>query len=747
MRRSSAPSQRSKESLNRTALQPIKVKYSEVNPVPSTSNTNQSKRIFNILWNKLSSKKHKTWEADGFLEVRSNNVATARQANGLFIGSSQINPDKLFSGSRIVFGGKEIEIQEEVSSSSYDKKEVNTCNQVSLTPENKGIEQPAAKSSFNGFKRPSVTLYTKQAEEPGSKKTRVHLQICKPFQKPLKEPEATQTLRPHQLEGVEFIKSCIMGTKNPNHFGAILADEMGLGKTLQCLTVCKSLLKPTRILQKILIVTPSSLTSNWNNEINRWLKSDRLFAYVVEGKAKIKDYSSQFHVPFVIVSYEMLLSNLEDFKEVKFDLLILDEGHRLKNKSSKLVQGLQDLQISKRILLTGTPIQNNLQEFYSIVDFVNPGILGIYSEFKKTYENPISASYCPSADESVLEEGRLKSEELNQLTKNFILRRTQEINKEFLPKKHEFVVFVEASDLQQMVLKTTVELWAKYKDDLLRDLTPLQVIGILSKICNHPSLITKTTKENILTRNLAKNLPKWDEMGPFDSGKLEFVYNFLHNVKSSNQKVVLVSNFTKTLDMLQGLCEHLEIATLRLDGTVPSGDRNTIVKKFSSKEFPVFLLSSKAGGVGLNLSAASNLILFDSDWNPAVDIQAMSRIWRDGQKGDVKLYRLITCGTIEEKIFQRQLKKLSFGTVINEEQGLDVKFSKKDLEELFVVDSRNFSVCTTHEAMGCCVDGEVPDASQEWKHYKKPFDEKFLEDAGINAENVLFVFSKNDFLE
>lgn len=741
MRRSSAPSQRSKESLNRKPLHQVKAKDSEVrSPVPSITSQPNGKRKFNILWNKLSTKKHKTWEGDGFLEVRSNNVATARGASGLFIGSSQINPDKLYSGSRIVFGGKEIEIQEEVGTSSYDTKEI----QTSFTTENKGIQQPSAKQSF---KRPSVTLNIKQANEPAPKKIRVLPQISKPFQKPLKEPETTQTLRPHQLEGVEFIKSCIMGTKNPDHFGAILADEMGLGKTLQCLTVCKSLLKPVRILQKILIVTPSSLTSNWNNEINRWLKADRLFAFVVEGKAKIKDYSSQIHIPFVIVSYEMLLSNLEDFKEVKFDLLILDEGHRLKNKSSKLVQGLLELQISKKILLTGTPIQNNLQEFFSIVDFVNPGILGSYSEFKKTFENAITASYCPSADERVLEEGRMKSEELNQFTKNFIIRRTQEINKEYLPKKHEFVVFVEASGLQQIILKATVDLWAKYKDDLLRDITPLQVIGILSKICNHPSLITKTTKENILTRNLAKNLPKWDEMGPFDSGKLEFVHHFLDSLKSSNQKVVLVSNYTKTLDMLQGLCEHLGITTLRLDGTVPSGDRNSIVKKFSSKEFPVFLLSSKAGGVGLNLSAASNLILFDSDWNPAVDSQAMSRIWRDGQKEDVKLYRLITCGTIEEKIFQRQLKKLSFGTVINEEQGLDVKFSKKDLEELFVVDSRNFSVCTTHEAMGCCIDGELPDANQEWKHYKKPFDEKFLEDSGIYEENVLFVFSKNDFLQ
>lgn len=732
MRRSSAPSQKSKAPLNRKPLQQFKVKdENKAKAVLSPTNPPKDKRLFNILWNKVTSKKHKTWEFDGFLEVRSNNVATARAANGLFIGSTQLHPDKLFSGSQIVFGGKQIEIQEEVSSVSYDKKETETLKES---------------------KKPSTTHQKTEVEEPPPKKMKTHpvpkgqSSTSKPFQKPLKEVE-TAALRPHQLEGVEFIKSCIMGTKNPDHFGAILTDEMGLGKTLQCLTVCKSLLKPVRIIQKILIVTPSSLTSNWNNEINKWL--DRLFAYIVEGKNKIKDYTSQLHIPFVIVSYEMLLSNLEDFKLVPFDLLILDEGHRLKNKASKLVQGLMELQIPKKILLTGTPIQNNLQEFYSLVDFVNPGILGSYSEFKKTFENPISASCCPSADESVIEEGRSKSEELNQLTKNFILRRTQEINKEFLPKKHEFVVFVQASELQQKILKTTVDLWAKYKDDFLRDLTPLQVIGILSKICNHPSLITRTTKENILTRNLAKNLPKWDEMGPFDSGKLEFVHHFLTNLRSSCQKVVIVSNFTKTLDMIQGLCEHLEVTTLRLDGTVPSGDRNSIVKKFGSAEFPVFLLSSKAGGVGLNLSQASNLILFDSDWNPAVDSQAMSRIWRDGQKDDVRLYRLITCGTIEEKIFQRQLKKLSFGTVIKEDQEFDVKFSKDDLEDLFVIDSRNFSVCGTHEAMGCCVDGErgVTDENQDWKHYKKPFNERFLAEAGIIGENVLFVFSKNDFLQ
>lgn len=199
-------------------------------------------------------------------------------------------------------------------------------------------------------------------------------------------------------------------------------------------------------------------------------------------------------------------------------------------------------------------------------------------------------------------------------------------------------------------------------------------------------------------------------MGPFDSAKLELVQNFLQEtILECKERVVLVSNHTKSLDMLADLCSHCNYSYLRLDGSTATSDRNTFVEKFNQpkSEFSVFLLSAKAGGVGLNLSGASRLVLFDNDWNPAVDLQAMSRIWRDGQKRDVKIYRLITAGTIEEKIFQRQIAKTSLsGCVMDQRNKLDtMKLSDEELKDLFTV-QEDFSECSTHSSLNCDCDGK-----------------------------------------
>ena len=326
-------------------------------------------------------------------------------------------------------------------------------------------------------------------------------------------------------------------------------------------------------------------------------------------------------------------------------MIVCDEGHRLKNNNIKAAQLITKFDCKRRILLTGTPIQNDLQEFYSLINFVNPGMFGTYQEYKTKYETPIVQSQEPMVLPCYRELGETRAKELNEITNLFILRRTQEIINKYLPSKQELAIFCKPSELQQYMIEKVLEFY-ETQQNVSGEANPLQIINILKKICNHPSLIQNENASSDLVKYLVQFLPSWKEMGPFDSTKLSLVENLLAELIKKNEKIILVSYFTKTLDMLMGMCGHYNYKYCRLDGTTTSSDRSKIVDSFNNPESDtfVFLLSAKAGGVGLNLIGASRLVLYDNDWNPAADLQAMSRIWRDGQQKDVYIYRLITAG-------------------------------------------------------------------------------------------------------
>lgn len=288
-----------------------------------------------------------------------------------------------------------------------------------------------------------------------------------------------QVLRPHQKQGVIFLYKNILGFYNKqlddddieatNYMGAILADEMGLGKTLQCITLIWTLLKQgpyggTPVINKVLIVAPSSLLKNWQNEFQKWLVQKHRFinTLVIDSKDKIQEYiRCQNSTPVVIISYEMLVRHFADIeKATNFDLMVCDEGHRLKNDSNKVTMMLASLTgCTRRILLTGTPIQNDLQEYYALMNFVNPGCLGSYSDYRGYFEQPIIESQQVEAKDDVKELGEQRANELNSKTQNFMLRRTQEINQQYLPVKHEVVVFCHMTDLQKRLYEATTSHW------------------------------------------------------------------------------------------------------------------------------------------------------------------------------------------------------------------------------------------------------------------------------------------------
>lgn len=356
-------------------------------------------------------------------------------------------------------------------------------------------------------------------------------------------------------------------------------------------------------------------------------------------------------------------------------------------------------------LFTGTPIQNDLREFYSLINFVTPGILGEYTAYKRKFETPILQSQQPNASKMARELGTSRSEELSDITKLFVLRRTQEINNKYLKGKREYVVFCRPSELQQELLVETLKYYQNNTSSHGQgSITPFHVITTLKKICNHPCLIRQSSSNNVLTDYLEKFLLPPDQMTIYDSGKLAIVRGLLDELIHRKEKIVLVSYYTKTLDLMQGMLDHFQFKYCRLDGSTQASGRMQLVERFNDKNNDtfVFLLSAKAGGVGLNLIGASRLVLFDNDWNPSSDLQAMSRIWRDGQKKVVHIYRLIINSSIEEKIFQRQISKTSLSSCVVDQRNQDSnpKLSDVELKDLFTIPN-NFDGCSTHDLLHC----------------------------------------------
>ncbi|OJD13534.1 hypothetical protein AJ78_06018 [Emergomyces pasteurianus Ep9510] len=529
------------------------------------------------------------------------------------------------------------------------------------------------------------------------------------------DPLLGKHLREHQREGVKFLYECVMGMRPFNGEGAILADEMGLGKTLQTIALIWTLLKQNPIyeaqpvIKKALIVCPVTLIDNWKKEFRKWLGNERIGVFVADAKrTRLTDFTMGKSYSVMIIGYERLRTVQEELsKGTGIDIVIADEGHRMRTVQNKSAQAIQSLNTSRRVILSGTPIQNDLTEFFAMVDFVNPGLLGTFKMFMKEFEGPIVKSRQPDALKKDIEKGKARSEELANLTSLFILRRTAEILSKYLPPKTEYVLFCNPTSSQKNiyrhVLKSPV-----FQCALGNSESALQLITILKKLCNSPSLLSPRNADEIsnstlgtLVANFPPNILR--HLSPASSGKIRVLDQLLHNIRhSTSEKVVLVSNYTSTLDLLATLLTSLSLPFLRLDGSTPASKRQGLVDDFnrsSPTSVFAFLLSAKAGGTGLNLIGASRLVLFDVDWNPATDMQAMARIHRDGQKRHCRIYRFLLKGALEEKIWQRQVTKIGLADSVMDQKSGVSQFSREELRDLFRLDEG--ATCQTHELLSC----------------------------------------------
>ncbi|GAB6025420.1 DNA repair and recombination protein rad54b, variant 2 [Chamberlinius hualienensis] len=731
-------------------------------PNLSVTDEEKTESYFKVVWCKRSTRKHKKWEGDAVLAVRQRSVVLKSLEGkeiGRAIGYKQSDLSNLEDGSELVVGGKEIKITEIISHEDYKS---GSC----FLSENGDVLQPTKQSNVKAirpFRNPSKDLSSsstgKMSSTPMYDPSRPGAfvlprpTLVRQYQNSeqnqtivdvVVDPSLSSKLREHQKDGIIFLYECLTQIRVFNGQGAILADEMGLGKTLQCIALLWTMLKQgpfggRSLVRRVLIITPSTLVKNWMKEFTLWLGKEKLRVCLASQTDKLEAYVKSQMEPVMITSYELAMRHHELLQRVKFDLMICDEGHRLKNSSTKTCQLLGSLPIKKRIALTGTPIQNDLQELFSLVDFINPGILGSAGCFKKVYEEPIVRSKQPDASKEEVNLGQARSQELGRLTGQFILRRTQDVIDKYLPSKTEYVVFCRPSELQSNLYNKILSsrLIKSCLAGLCKDSSfHLVCISCLKKLCNHPALLYQSAKD-------ASEAPEMFEDSPYDgllpifpeefkvsqtaeksySGKLLVLFSILREIQSltPKEKVVIVSNSTKTLDILERMCKLDKYSLFRLDGSTPLNNRQDLVDRFNASysDTFIFLLSSKAGGVGLNLVGASRLILFDIDWNPANDLQAMSRVWRDGQKKHVHIYRLLTTGSLEEKIFQRQITKQNLTTVLAKSSHKKMQFSLDELRDLFTFNTQ--SECATHDLMACdCYNDILPVVTSDDKQCNRP---------------------------
>lgn len=734
------------------------------NPTPSQSSSNDSSgNYYTVLWRKPTQKKNKTWDGDAVLAVVSGHATLTDSDTGKELGKGACNRP-LLPGSALSVGGKEVEIDSVIAKADYlsgrmflgkagavpaqESKRIEPAYKPLATKKSTPKSAPKRTESLGGNKDEPTPTYVPSANRKQQFKTPLlsntvvpqrNSSVPQPRHDPtvpnalvmkrptscpkgkqivdvVVDPVLSKQLRDHQREGVQFLYECVMGMRCEGE-GAIMADEMGLGKTLQTIALLWTLMKQNPIhesgpvVTKALIVCPAGLVDNWKREFRKWLGSERIGVFVADGKnRRITNFTMGKAYNVMIIGYEMLRTVVDELKKgVGVDIVIADEGHRLKTANNKAMLAIQSLNTERRIILSGTPLQNDLGEFYTAIDFVNPGLLGQRAAFKRTFETPILRSRQPDVSDSELEKGEARWKELVSLTSRFMIRRTADVLAKYLPPKTEHIVFCKPTKAQaeayRSILSSPIFTAAMGSTE-----TALQLITVLKKICNSPSLL-KSKKDNDDTpsemlQSILPLIPPSVLNSHASSTKLRLLDNLIHRLHTTtDEKIVIVSNYTMTLDMIERLLTSLSYTYLRLDGSVAASKRQALVEKFNKTDKTTsfaFLLSAKSGGVGLNLIGASRIVLFDIDWNPATDLQAMARIHRDGQKLPCKVYRFLVKGGLDEKIYQRQIMKMGLANAVVDNKASASSFSKDELRDLFRLDERDS--CQTHDLLGCTCD-------------------------------------------
>jgi SNF2 family DNA or RNA helicase len=456
-----------------------------------------------------------------------------------------------------------------------------------------------------------------------------------------------EILREYQLAGFGWLTRLAA-----NNLGGILADEMGLGKTVQTL----AFLRAHQGNGPALIVCPTSLVTNWENEARKF--TPELKTLVLEGADRAARFKSIAGADMVITSYALLRRDIDTLREFKFSTAVLDEAQHIKNPETQNAQAAYAIRATHRFVLTGTPMENSVRDLWSIMNFALPGYLGDRKDFRERYELPIARGSAPDVQRR-----------LSRRLQPFLLRRRKRDVAKDLPEKIEQVVPCSLTSQQR----------AAY-DALLREIQ--QGLGGSGKNVNAGAQRMKMLTGLLRLRQVCCDLRLVGIDKEENSAKLDLLDELLEEAIDGEHRVLVFSQFVSMLHLIRERLEKLEISYCYLDGSTKQ--RQEIVDRFQSDSaLPVFLISLKAGGVGLNLSAADTVIHFDPWWNPAVEAQATDRAHRIGQTRVVTAYKLITRDTVEEKILRLQEKKrTAIDAAIDSEEPLMTGLTTEELEEL-----------------------------------------------------------------
>ncbi|XP_052312574.1 chromatin structure-remodeling complex protein SYD isoform X6 [Populus trichocarpa] len=454
-------------------------------------------------------------------------------------------------------------------------------------------------------------------------------------------------LREYQMNGLRWLVSLYN-----NHLNGILADEMGLGKTVQVISLICYLMETKNDRGPFLVVVPSSVLPGWETEINFWAPGIHKIVYSGPPEERRRLFKEKIvHQKFnvLLTTYEYLMNKHDRPKlsKIHWRYIIIDEGHRIKNASCKLNADLRHYQSSHRLLLTGTPLQNNLEELWALLNFLLPNIFNSAEDFSQWFNKPFESNGDNSADEALLseEENLLIINRLHQVLRPFVLRRLKHKVENQLPEKIERLVRCEASAYQKLLMKRVEENLGSIGNSKAR--TVHNSVMELRNICNHPYL-SQLHADEVDTLIPKHFLPPIIRL----CGKLEMLDRLLPKLKATDHRVLFFSTMTRLLDVMEEYLTWKQYRYLRLDGHTSGGDRGSLIDRFNQQDSPyfIFLLSIRAGGVGVNLQAADTVIIFDTDWNPQVDLQAQARAHRIGQKRDVLVLRFETVQTVEEQV-------------------------------------------------------------------------------------------------
>lgn len=452
-------------------------------------------------------------------------------------------------------------------------------------------------------------------------------------------------LRPYQIQGLNWLISL-----HENSLSGILADEMGLGKTLQTISFLGYLRYFRDVTGPHIVITPKSTLDNWAREFAKWTPDVKVL--VLQGDKEQRNeliltqlMTCDFDV--VIVSYEIVIREKSYFKKFDWQYVVVDEAHRIKNEESLLSQIIRLFHSQNRLLITGTPLQNNLHELWALLNYILPDVFSESESFDSWFSNKDDEDNMVS--------------QLHKVLKPFLLRRIKaDVEKSLLPKQ-ELNVYVKMSDMQkkwyQKILEKDIDAVNGANGKKESKTRLLNIVMQLRKCCNHPYLFEGAEPGPPYTT---------DEHLVFNSYKMQILDKLLKKFRAEGSRVLIFSQMSRMLDILEDYCAFREYQYCRIDGQTEHADRVNSIDEYNapgSEKF-VFLLTTRAGGLGINLTSADIVILFDSDWNPQADLQAMDRAHRIGQTKQVKVFRFITENAIEEKILERAAQKLRLDQLV-----------------------------------------------------------------------------------